>query len=445
MILATIGPKTSTYNNIKKVLNYTDFLRINGSHATIKWHENISKLIKKIDPSSKLLLDIPGIKPRSNNTKNIVIKKNQNVAFYFGRKIKLKNSIVIPLTKPIPKLNKKVTFFSVSDGKYIFKLKKINNNYILGKSLENIKILPKQGINIPSSKYNELLQEKIYFEFLKKTKKIKFDAIGLSFVQSDTLVKKIRNKYQGSFIISKIENLLGLKNYKKIVNVSDAIMIDRGDLAAEVGDELLFHSINEINSYCKEKNVPIIIATENLTSMLFRNTPSKSEVITLGYYIQMNVDRIMLSEETATSKNWLTILDWLKKFLDKKKFETKSINKNLDLRDLLTNVQDIPLILFTKKGHILKKISNLKNIQKIFVFTDNTQINISCAISKKFKSYLVPKFQNKDLNSFINFHIKKNKKEIFDYNKNALLLYVNNPRKDSRANTVQIVNIQDFK
>ena len=84
-ILATIGPATEDHTNLKKVLGTTNLVRLNGAHNTIKWHEKISKRIKKINPNTKILLDLPGIKPRSLNKDNIKIKKNENLFFTYGK------------------------------------------------------------------------------------------------------------------------------------------------------------------------------------------------------------------------------------------------------------------------------------------------------------------------------------------------------------------------
>ena len=69
-ILATIGPKSCSENSIKKISKYTNLFRINGSHNTLDWHVKISKRIKDICPESFILLDIPGLKPRTNNKRN---------------------------------------------------------------------------------------------------------------------------------------------------------------------------------------------------------------------------------------------------------------------------------------------------------------------------------------------------------------------------------------
>ena len=65
-ILATIGPKSCSINSIYNISNFTNYFRINGSHNSIEWHIKISKRIKEICPESFILLDIPGLKPRTN-------------------------------------------------------------------------------------------------------------------------------------------------------------------------------------------------------------------------------------------------------------------------------------------------------------------------------------------------------------------------------------------
>ena len=74
-ILVTIGPTSSVEKNLKKILNQVKLVRFNLSHNTIDWHKNIIYKINKIDSNIKILVDIPGIKPRTLNKENIDIKK----------------------------------------------------------------------------------------------------------------------------------------------------------------------------------------------------------------------------------------------------------------------------------------------------------------------------------------------------------------------------------
>ena len=85
-ILPTIGPVSENRKNINKILKYSDIVRINGSHNTIQWHEKISLRIKSINKNSKILLDVPGIKPRTGNKEIIKIKKGDIIVFYYKKK-----------------------------------------------------------------------------------------------------------------------------------------------------------------------------------------------------------------------------------------------------------------------------------------------------------------------------------------------------------------------
>ncbi len=314
-ILATIGPKSCSSNSINRISKFTNLFRINGSHNSIEWHVKISKKIKEICPDSFILLDIPGLKPRTNNTNDIYIKKNQMVKFFYGRECDEQGILSVETTKPLPKINDKVKEFSVSDGLFKFQYVKNKNNYIQGISKTTFKLKTKKGLNIPYSFYDDDLQEKLYLEFINKAEKVQYDGIGLSFIQNGVILKKIRNILKNKILVSKIENLYGLNKAAEISKNSDLIMIDRGDLLAEVGTGNLYKSICEISkqAHCFKK--PLIMATENLESMQKRLQPSKSEIIALEHSINLGSHIIMLSDETATSPLFMNTLEWLYTFL----------------------------------------------------------------------------------------------------------------------------------
>ena len=99
-ILPTIGPETIKSKNLKYILNKTEIVRINSSHNTIAWHKSAIRKIKKIKPNSVILIDFPGVKPRTKNITPLKIKKNQIITFKYGNNSKA-NEIL--LTKPLPK------------------------------------------------------------------------------------------------------------------------------------------------------------------------------------------------------------------------------------------------------------------------------------------------------------------------------------------------------
>ena len=183
-ILPTIGPETIKTNNLKYILKRTNIVRINSSHNSIAWHKKAISKIKKINSSCVILIDFPGIKPRTINDNDAKIKKNQIVTFSFKKTTK-KSTIL--LSKPLPKIINK-RFFSLDDGKIIFKTVAFNKNYITGRALNNCLIKPKKGLNIPNSIYDNKTQEKTYLKYFKIFEKTKIDAVGLSFIQNKNII-----------------------------------------------------------------------------------------------------------------------------------------------------------------------------------------------------------------------------------------------------------------
>jgi pyruvate kinase len=233
---------------------------------------------------------------------------------------------------------------------------------------------------------------------------------------------------------------------EKICLNSDAVMIDRGDISAEIGEKNLFEATDKIISFCKKNGIPTILATENLDSMLTNQTPSKSEIMSLAYFVSKKIDRIMLSDETATSKNWKNILIWLKTFL------AKNINKKIiqekddfSIWQLLKNFSTLPIILFTKKGYAINNLLKLENTYTPIIFTDNKKIYNLNNLREKVISLLTKKFKKKGISSFINKNIIKNLKLIFSEKDKAILVYIADPKRNSRANTIQLISREDYK
>ncbi len=457
-ILVTIGPVSESYPSLKKIAKYTNLFRINGSHNTLNWHKIVSNKIRSVSTNSKILLDIPGVKPRSLNKNPIKINNNEKLYFSFEKKVNNSKEKIIYLSNPIPKFKKTNKHLTLCDGLYSFQILKSSNNLIYARSLQQFVLHPAKGLNIAGSIYSEKLQRKKYLSFLDRAinSKISFDAIGLSFVQNYHLVKFIKLKFKDKIIISKIENVSGLKNIDSIIKYSDIIMIDRGDLGAEIGTENLYQAIDMIVSKCKKKAIPVILATENLNSMISDSQPSKSDVVNISHLINLNVDTIMLSDETALSKNFYKIILWLSNFLDKSNKISSKILLNKSKYDkndtalahvynsLPTSLNNIPIILFTKKGFFLKNFFNDDKNNTFFIFTSNKKIEKIYDFSNRIQIFYTDKFDNKNLNIFIYKQIDLMRKKIFKDFQSALLLYTNYPRKGSRANSLTFLSKKDF-
>ena len=442
-ILPTIGPATEKIKDLKFIFRYCSMVRLNSSHNSIQWHKKMINIIKKIDKKIDILIDISGVKPRTDNNKIIKIKKNEIIYFGYNSKFKLKKYINLTRKLPIKKGNQ-YKLFSLDDGKILFKIINFKKNLICGKALHDCVIKPKKGLNIPNSIYDNIEQKKIYLKSLNQIKNTKINAIGLSFVQNKDLIIFLKKKFPKFLMVSKIENSEGLKNVDEICKFSDAIMIDRGDLSAEIGENHLYDAILKISNSTKKYGKPLIMATENLESMSKFNNPSKNDIISLSFSSQINSDIIMLSEETAISSKWKNIIVWLNKFLISKKINfSKSLDdetfwKTIDL------IKDHTLVIFTKKGLMLDKVFKKNQKNDVFVFTDNPKTKSISNFYKNAKCFLTKKIDNKNLSKFYYDSIKRFNKIIFKNSKQVILISISFPRKGSKANTMSLITQKDI-
>lgn len=448
-ILVTIGPASAEKTIIKKFSNFTNLFRLNGSHNNVQWHRDTVAKIRKVVPEAFILLDIPGAKPRTSNTTPISIKKGETVIF--GNPLKPNERVVVGLTKPLPSFGYNIpSNFSVNDGQYLFDTVEMNSDFIAGTSRGDFVLLPKKGVNLPESIYCENLQLQICRDFIKSVSDIDVNGFGLSFIQSGSVVESLREVASGKVLISKIENSEGLKNSDSIISCSDAVMIDRGDLAAEIGFDALYNAIEKISSDTKSNGKPLIMATENLESMSDRDTPSKSEVMSLAHSVSIGSDCIMLSEETATSENCLYIVEWLAKFLHNANVKvnpvkmTKNFEKYEAVWEFVAAATTIPILLVSKSGHALFNYMAIWPGRSVTIITNNGRTR---DIAKLFSGDVHIIGANLDENAPIQNIwqvIKTNSAELFRTCDHFAAVYVSKYVKGARANSITVFHKDDF-
>tara|TARA_B100000886_G_scaffold335715_1_gene293239 strand:+ start:259 stop:1590 length:1332 start_codon:yes stop_codon:yes gene_type:complete len=438
-IIPTIGPSCCDKKNLEFLIKNSRILRFNGSHNTLEWHKKHMILAKKINKHIVILFDIPGIKMRTLNKSNIEIEEGKRYFFYDFNKKKING---IPVSNYFLKKNEKFTKISLSDGKYLFNNIKIANGYFSGVSQESFILESKKGVNIPNYKYDDLIQTRLYEDFIKKIKYLPFDAIGLSYIQSIETLQTLKKKLKNKIIVSKIENSQGLKNTEEICQNSNGIMIDRGDLVAEIGQSNLFKSINKITNIAKKNGNFLIMATENLESLIISNQPTKSEIVSLSHSLFIGMDSIMLSNETAINKNWKRTFNWLKKFIIDSK-NKKATKKDLGFFDSVFDFNGIPTVIFSKYGYGVKEFK--KNFNTfIYCITDQILTQNELVFFSNIKTSLENyKFSKKNYD-----YIKKSTIKVYKkYNLNSKyirVIWIAFPRSLSRLNSITLFKRDDL-
>ncbi len=311
-IVCTIGPANEEVEILKQFLEIgMNVTRLNFSHGDHEEHKvrikNIRQAIDETGKIAAILLDTKGPEIRTG------IIGESEIELLTGEEIKLsskeilgdKNKISITYEHLAEEIDVGAKIL-IDDGLIGLEVINIEGNEITCKILNGGILKSKKGINIPGIKLNlPGITDKDAQDILFGIKH-DFDFIAASFVRkaSDVLeIREILEKHNSDIqIISKIENQEGVENIDEIIQVSDGIMIARGDLGVEIPAEEVPLVQKLIINKCNEAGKPVITATQMLDSMQRNPRPTRAEASDVANAIIDGTDAIMLSGETAIGK-----------------------------------------------------------------------------------------------------------------------------------------------
>ena len=195
------------------------------------------------------------------------------------------------------------------DGKVKTTILEIVSDTAIKVRVENDGVLmSKKGINLPDTDFGgDIITEKDIADIRWGADK-DIDYVSLSFVQSADDIRKLRTmlrEYGSSArVIAKIETKAAIDNgtLEEIVRISDGVMVARGDLAVEVGPEVVPIAQRRIIALCRKYGKLSIVATQMMASMVDNPEPTRAEVSDVATAVVLGADTVMLSDETAMGK-----------------------------------------------------------------------------------------------------------------------------------------------
>jgi len=308
-IIATIGPASWDKDVLKEMYRAgMQLARINASFADSEEIQRVSKDIRALSPRISLILDLQGTKIRVVNL-DTEIKLEQNVII---SAVDTSQSIQEKSDNPkinisYPDLHKNIVNGAkifLDDGTIELEVEKIDGVDIHCKVIQPGILKPNKTVNVPHLNLHfPTLTEKDRVD-INYAIENDFDFLCLSFVRNSTDVETVREILGESpmKIISKIENQQGIDNFDSILEVSDAIMIARGDLGVETPLENIPVLQKQMIYKCRAKGKPVIVATQMLESMRENKQPTRAEVSDVANSVMDGADSVMLSAETSTGK-----------------------------------------------------------------------------------------------------------------------------------------------
>jgi len=312
-IIATIGPSSNTIEMLEKmILAGMNAARINMSHGTYEAHEqsikNIRQASKNVGKEVAILLDLQGPKIRVDKLPEPLTLQDGEI-WVIGPS-HVKDQYPEYAKNFIPTIYKNLVKDAHVGARILFDDGLLEAEAI-EKDREVLKIKVKvggllksnKGINLPYVKvsapaFTDKDKEDLLFGL-----KQGIDYVALSFVRTAEDVLQVKSLLHSMKvqvpIVSKVEKPEALDNMESIVNVSDAIMIARGDMGVEVGNHLVPSIQKQMIKTCNSLGKPIITATQMLESMITNSRPTRAEASDVANAIWDGTDCVMLSGESA--------------------------------------------------------------------------------------------------------------------------------------------------
>ncbi len=312
-IVCTIGPSSESLENTKKLIQAgMNVARLNFSHGDFEEHgnriKNIGQANKELGTSVAILLDTKGPEIRLGKLKEEPIELVQGDAITLTTEDILGDRSRIPVTYAnLPNDLSIGSTVLIDDGLIGLKVEAIEGTEIHCRIVNSGPIKSKKGVNVPGVKISlPGITEKDANDIIFGIEQ-GIDFIAASFVRkaSDVLeIRELLEKHNASHIqiISKIENQEGVDNLDEILEVSDGLMVARGDLGVEIPAEEVPLVQKMMIKKCNLAGKPVITATQMLDSMQRNPRPTRAEASDVANAIFDGTDAIMLSGETAAGK-----------------------------------------------------------------------------------------------------------------------------------------------
>ncbi len=312
-IICTLGPACDTDDLLKKMIeNGLDCARLNFSHGTHEEQkvrmDRVKRIRQEMNIPLPILLDTKGpeIRVRLFKDKKVMLKKGQEFTFcsdydMIGDETKV--GLTYPdLAKYVYEPGIKIL---ADDGKVSFEVLRTEGKNVVCKVLNDATLSDRKSINIPN-----VIVDMPYISDADRSDLIFgiqecVDYIAASFVRrkEDVLeLRKLLDEYDTSGkirIISKIENTEGIEKMDEIIEVSDGIMVARGDMGVEVPFTRLPAIQKNLISKCYRAGKIVVTATQMLDSMQQNPRPTRAEVSDVANAIYDRTTAIMLSGESA--------------------------------------------------------------------------------------------------------------------------------------------------
>lgn len=306
-ILATLGPASSDEEMIQKLHEAgADLFRINMSHAS---HELMRDLISRIrNVESRcgrpigVLVDLQGPKLRVGTFAEGAVELLPGQTFTLDRDETPGDAMRVHL--PHPEIFDALEAghrLLIDDGRLQLKAVSSDGEKIVCTIVSGSKISDRKGVSLPDTTLGVgALTDKDHKDLAAALETDDIDWIALSFIQRPEDLAEVRKVARSrAGLMAKIEKPQAIERIDEIIELSDALMVARGDLGVEMPLESVPGLQKQLTRACRRAGKPVVVATQMLESMISAPVPTRAEVSDVATAVFEGADAVMLSAESA--------------------------------------------------------------------------------------------------------------------------------------------------
>lgn len=398
-IVCTLGPASREESIISDMLRAgMNVARLNFSHGTHEEHKKTINTFRKVrdelDIPAAVLLDTKGPEIRLKDFENGSELLLEGSTFVLTSGDYPGNAEMVSTTySALPAQVEAGTMILIDDGKIRLKVVETTETEVVCKVVSGGKVSSRKGVNIPGKSLDlEYISEADRRDILFGIE-MNVDYVAASFVRSGDDVRQLRallddNGGSDIRIISKIENVEGIENFTDILELSDGIMIARGDMGVEVDFEKLPGLQKKLIKECCRAGKTVITATQMLESMTANPAPTRAEITDVANAVFDGTSAVMLSGESAAGSYPVETVKVMSKIVSQAELDAEEVNQyrfleiesdESDVSNAMghaacTTARDIragAIIAVTTSGYTAEKMAKYKPSAPVIAATPN--------------------------------------------------------------------------
>lgn len=420
-IIATLGPACSSEQTLSDMmLAGLNVCRLNFSHGEYSTHlaniQMIRKVAAKLNKNIAILADLQGPKLRIGEMEDGVMLEKGNEFIFTTDKIIGNATMAYMSYDKFPAVVKAGEIILIDDGKLKLQVESTDGvSNVYARVLNGGVLSSKKGVNLPHTQIDLpslTLKDRQDAEFAIDNE---VDWLALSFIRkaADLLELKELIKDKGADtrikVVAKIEKPDAVANLDEILEITDAIMVARGDLGVEMSFEQVPIIQKDIIRRSVAKCKPVIVATQMLESMVSNFTPTRAETNDVANAILDGADAVMLSAETSVGMypvETVAAMEGIIRFTEVKGFRFKPRQKpDSESPDFLKQIQCYStakianqasakaIVVFTERTAAVRLLASYRPYTKILVFTTNQHLKKQLAFVWGIEIFMMPEFE----------------------------------------------------